>query len=189
MEAGQDKPDGQKKDYGYLLSQRIMDGYEASRSLDYWTRQVECLASRAEKLSIIESGQNQMVLTKRIKRIHFIGIGGSGVSALAKLMLEMGYEVSGSDLVINEVTQALKAKGALIFEGHDARHVRRANLVVRSTAISEDNVEVVTAKQMSIPVLSRIDFLSYLSERKFSICVSGSHGKSTTSAMISVVFY
>ncbi len=130
-----------------------------------------------------------MVLTKRIKRIHFVGVGGAGVSSLANLMLEMGYEVSGSDLVPSVVTQGLKAKGALIFDGHDARHVRRADLVVISTAIPETNVEVVTAKQMNVPVLSRIDFLSYLSERKFCISVSGSHGKSTTSAMIAVVFY
>ncbi len=130
-----------------------------------------------------------MVLTKKIKRIHFIGIGGAGVSSLANLMLEMGYEVSGSDLTTTQLTQGLKSKGAVIFEGHDARHVRKADLVIMSTAISEDNPEVVAAKQMSVPVLSRIDFLSYLSERGFSISVSGSHGKSTTSAMISVVFY
>jgi len=129
------------------------------------------------------------VLTKKIKRIHFVGIGGSGVSALANLMLEMGYEVSGSDLVCSAVTEGLKRKGAIIFEGHDARHVHRANLVVASTAIPESNIEIVTAKQLSIPVLTRTDFLSYLSQRKFSISVSGSHGKSTTSAMISVIFY
>ena len=130
-----------------------------------------------------------MVLTKKIKRIHFVGIGGAGVSALANLMLEMGYEVSGSDLLCSAVTEGLKRKGAIIFEGHDARHVHRANLVITSTAIPESNVEIVTAKQLSIPVLTRTDFLSYLSQRKFSISVSGSHGKSTTCAMISVIFY
>jgi len=130
-----------------------------------------------------------MVLTKKIKRIHFVGVGGAGVSALARLMLEMGYEVSGSDLWQSEVTDELRELGAIIFNGHDARHVRKANLVIISTAIPPDNPEVTAAKELGLPVLTRIDFLSYLAQRKYSISVSGSHGKSTTSGMISVIFY
>mgnify|MGYP000105983951 CR=1 FL=1 len=130
-----------------------------------------------------------MVLTKRIKRIHFVGIGGSGVSSLARLMLAMGYEVTGSDISLSEVTDELRQAGAIIFEGHDARQVRHADLVIISTAIPEDNVEAAEAKAQGVPVLTRIDFLSYLAQRKFSISVSGSHGKSTTSAMIAVIFY
>jgi len=130
-----------------------------------------------------------MVLTKRIKRIHFVGVGGAGVSALARLMLAMGYEVSGSDITPSPVTEELREAGAIIFEGHHPRQVRRADIVIISTAIPQDNVEVVEAKAQGLPVLTRIDFLSYLAQRKFSISVSGSHGKSTTSAMIAVIFY
>lgn len=130
-----------------------------------------------------------MVLTKKIKRIHFVGIGGAGVSALARLMLDMGYEVTGSDVLPSEVTEELKELGAIIFDTHDPRHVRKANLVIISTAIPDDNPEVVAAKEQGLPVLSRIDFLSYLAQKKYSISISGSHGKSTTSAMISVIFY
>lgn len=130
-----------------------------------------------------------MVLTKRIKRIHFVGIGGAGVSALARLMLAMGYEVSGSDISLSPITDELHEAGAIIFEGHHPRQVRRADIVIISTAIPEDNTEVVEAKAQGLPVLNRIDFLSYLAQRKFSISVSGSHGKSTTSAMIAVIFY
>jgi UDP-N-acetylmuramate--alanine ligase len=130
-----------------------------------------------------------MVLTNKIKRIHFVGIGGSGVSALARLMLDMGYEVSGSDVFQTEVTDELKARGAIIFSGHDARQVRKANLVIISTAIPPTNPEIAAAKEMGLPVLTRIDFLSYLAQRKNSISISGSHGKSSTSAMISVIFY
>jgi UDP-N-acetylmuramate--alanine ligase len=130
-----------------------------------------------------------MVLTKKIKRIHFVGIGGAGVSALAHLMLEMGYEVSGSDVTPSRVLEGLKQKGAIIFDHHDARHVRHANLVIISTAIPDTNEEVAAAKELGLPVLTRIDFLSYLAQRKYSISVSGSHGKSTTSAMISLIFY
>ncbi len=130
-----------------------------------------------------------MVLTKKIRRIHFVGIGGAGVSALARLMLEMGYEVSGSDVFPSEVTDDLKAHGAIVLLGHDPRNVRKANLVIISTAVPPDNPEVVAAKELGLPVLTRIDFLSYLAQKKFSISISGSHGKSTVSSMISVIFY
>ncbi len=130
-----------------------------------------------------------MVLTKKIKRIHFVGVGGAGVSALARLMLDMGYEVSGSDVFQSEVTDELKEHGAIIFSGHDPRQVRKANLVIISTAIPQNNPEVVAAKELGLPVLSRIDFLSYLARKKHAISISGSHGKSSTSAMISVIFY
>ncbi len=130
-----------------------------------------------------------MVLTNRIKRIHFVGVGGAGVSALAKLMASMGYEVSGSDLSQSQITRQLEQYGVKVFYSHNAAYIRTADLVITSTAISNDNVEVKAAIDMNIPRLSRIEFLSYLMKGKYGITVSGSHGKSSTSAMIAYIFF
>ncbi|MCD6118597.1 UDP-N-acetylmuramate--L-alanine ligase [bacterium] len=130
-----------------------------------------------------------MVLTHRIKRIHFVGVGGAGVSALAKLMISMGYEVTGSDLSPSQITRQLEASGVRIFYEHNAGFVRTADLIITSTAIPEDNVEVRAAIELNKPKLTRIAFLSYLMKGKFGITVSGSHGKSSTSAMIAYIFF
>ena len=115
-------------------------------------------------------------------------MGGAGVSALAHLMLQQGYEVTGSDLRSSEVTSNLENAGATIWFGHDERYARLADLIVTSTAIPEDNPEVQFAKAKGTPVLTRIQLLSYLAERKKSVVISGSHGKSTTSSMLATVF-
>ncbi|MCB1221932.1 MAG: UDP-N-acetylmuramate--L-alanine ligase [Planctomycetales bacterium] len=129
------------------------------------------------------------MLKRSTKRIHFIGIGGAGVSALAHLMLDMKYEVTGSDKQSSKVTRALEDAGAQIWYEHDERYVRHADLVVRSTAISDENPEVSYAKQHGVPLLSRIEFMAYLADpkKKRSVVISGSHGKSTTTSMVASI--
>ncbi len=111
------------------------------------------------------------------------------MSALAKLMVDMGYEVSGSDLTETSTTRQLAAYGVKVYYGHNAGFIRTADLVITSTAIPPDNEEVAAAEDLNKPRLNRIDFLSYLMKGKFGITVSGSHGKSSTSAMISYIFF
>lgn len=129
------------------------------------------------------------MLKRSYKRIHFVGIGGSGVSALAYLMLQMGYEVTGSDRQETAVTRGLTEAGATVWVGHDERYARLADLIVTSTAIPESNPEVSYAKDHGIPLLTRIELLAYLADRKQSVVISGSHGKSTTSSMVATVFH
>ena len=116
--------------------------------------------------------------------IHLIGIGGTGLSAIARVLLEMGYTVSGSDRAESVFTRDLQAAGATIFIGHQAGNVRGADLIVRSSAILDDNPEVVAARALRIPVLKRADFLGSLMDGRTGIAVAGTHGKTTTTAMI-----
>lgn len=115
-------------------------------------------------------------------------MGGSGVSALAHLLLDMGYEVTGSDCQDTVVTQQLAEAGASIWIGHNERYARLADMVVYSTAIPADNPELAFARQAGKPMLTRIELLSYLAERNDSIVISGSHGKSTTTSMVAMAF-
>ena len=117
-------------------------------------------------------------------RIHLIGIGGSGLSAIARLLIEMGHTVSGSDRAESSYTRDLQAAGALIHIGHNSQNVVNADLVVRSSAIPDDNPEVTAARAARIPVLKRADFLGSLMGGKTGIAVAGTHGKTTTTAMI-----
>jgi UDP-N-acetylmuramate--alanine ligase len=121
------------------------------------------------------------------EHIHFIGIGGYGMSAIAKVMLEMGYQVSGSDLAGQELTEKLAAKGAQVFIGHEAGHVKGADVVVYSTALSKDNVEMAAAEELNIPILHRSQMLARLMNAKKGIAVAGAHGKTTTSSMIALI--
>jgi UDP-N-acetylmuramate--alanine ligase len=124
---------------------------------------------------------------KRNMKIHLIGIAGSGLSAIARVLLESGYSVSGSDRVNSTYLTLLKEKGARIFIGHHSSHIQGIDLVVRSSAILDDNVEVLAARQAGIPVLKRADFLNHLIKDQICIAVAGTHGKTTTTAMISWV--
>lgn len=119
--------------------------------------------------------------------VHFIGIGGSGLSAIARLLLESGYEVSGSDATLSAFALDLRAAGATVHQGHDPANVRGADWVVRSSAIADDNPEVLAAREIGIPVLKRADFLGRLMEGKTGIAVAGTHGKTTTTAMLAFV--
>jgi UDP-N-acetylmuramate--alanine ligase len=116
--------------------------------------------------------------------VHLIGIGGSGLSAIARLLLESGFSVSGSDRHASPVLESLAKAGAQIFVGHYPENVAGVSLVVRSSAIPDDNVEVQTALAANIPVLKRADFLGSLMDGRTGIAVAGTHGKTTTTAMI-----
>ncbi len=118
------------------------------------------------------------------RHIHFIGIGGTGLSALARVLLERGYTVSGSDRQATPRTAALKRLGAQIYQGHAPEHIRGADWVVRSSAVSEDNPEVQAARQAGVPVLKRADLLPHLTAGYRTLAVAGSHGKTTTTAML-----
>ncbi|AOZ91921.1 UDP-N-acetylmuramate--L-alanine ligase [Paenibacillus crassostreae] len=121
------------------------------------------------------------------EHIHFIGIGGYGMSAIARVMLEMGFTVTGSDVASQELTEKLVAKGAKVYIGHTAEQVHGADIVVYSTALSKDNVEVVEAEQLNIPVLHRSQMLARLLNERKGVAVAGAHGKTTTSSMIALV--
>jgi UDP-N-acetylmuramate--alanine ligase len=122
-----------------------------------------------------------------MKHIHLIGIGGSGMSAIARLLLEEGYTVSGSDRVDGSFIDDLRNFNATIYIGHDPANITGADMVVRSSAIPEDNPEISAANQIGIPVVKRADFLGSLMEGKIGIGVAGTHGKTTTSAMLAWV--
>ncbi|MGM0879994.1 MAG: UDP-N-acetylmuramate--L-alanine ligase [Bacillota bacterium] len=121
------------------------------------------------------------------EHVHFIGIGGYGMSAIARVMLEMGYKVTGSDVARQELTEKLAANGASIYIGHEPEHVKGADLVVYSTAISKDDVERKAAEALNIPVLHRSQMLARLMNIGKGIAVAGAHGKTTTSSMIALV--
>ena len=116
---------------------------------------------------------------------HFIGIGGIGMSALAHILLQKGSAVSGSDIAKSDVIESLKQSGAQIFRGHNACHICSQKKVVYSSIIFEDNEEMVAAKKLGIPLLHRSDLLNELTLGKKSICIAGTHGKTTTTALIS----
>jgi UDP-N-acetylmuramate--alanine ligase len=118
------------------------------------------------------------------KRIFFIGIGGSGLSAIARLLLESGCTVSGSDRMLSPLAQELAEAGARVYAGHSAENVHDADLVIRSSAIPDSNVEVQAARAAGIPVLKRSDFLGQLMRDRLGIAVAGTHGKTTTTAMV-----
>src|SRR4051812_32214430 len=124
---------------------------------------------------------------KKIQRIHFVGIGGSGMSGIAEVLINLGYKVSGSDLKETEVTQRLKSLGASIFIGHQARHMEGSHVVVTSTAVDSENPEVVAAKSQGIPVIPRIEMLAEIARLKYTIAIAGTHGKTTTTSMVAAV--
>jgi UDP-N-acetylmuramate--alanine ligase len=121
---------------------------------------------------------------RKIKRIHFIGIGGAGMSVLARIILALGFEVSGSDLRKNEITERLSLLGADIFQGHGEEQIDRADLVVYSSAVGPTNPELASARLRSIEIFHRSELLAELMRCKKGIAVAGSHGKTSTSAMI-----
>jgi UDP-N-acetylmuramate--alanine ligase len=121
------------------------------------------------------------------QRIHFIGIGGIGMSGIAEILLTMGYPVSGSDLKRSPVTERLVGMGARVFEGHAAANVAASDVVVTSSAVSATNPEVVEARARKIPVIQRAEMLAELMRLKYGIAVAGMHGKTTTTSMVAAV--
>src|SRR2546427_4898785 len=124
---------------------------------------------------------------KRYQQIHFVGIGGAGMSGIAEILLNLGYRVSGSDQRRNEAIERLEQLGAKIFIGHEAGHVQGAHVVVYSSAVSRDNIEVQVARQRAIPVIPRAEMLAELMRLKYGVAVAGTHGKTTTTSMIGAV--
>ncbi|MFK5913209.1 MAG: UDP-N-acetylmuramate--L-alanine ligase [Woeseiaceae bacterium] len=123
----------------------------------------------------------------RIRRIHFVGIGGVGMGGIAEVMLNLGYDISGSDLNKNAVTKRLTQLGANIYSDHKADNVLDCDVVVVSTAVKEDNEEVVTAHEKRIPVVPRAEMLAELMRFRYGIAVAGTHGKTTTTSLIASV--
>jgi UDP-N-acetylmuramate--alanine ligase len=123
----------------------------------------------------------------KIQRVHFVGIGGIGMSGIAEVLLNLGYKISGSDLKSSPVTQRLAGLGATTFEGHHAENVVGAEVVVTSSAISSDNPEVAEAHKLHIPVIQRAEMLAELMRLKYGIAIAGMHGKTTTTSMVAAV--
>jgi len=124
---------------------------------------------------------------RRLKKIHLIGIGGTGMSGIAEVLLNLGYKVSGSDIQSNEAVERLKGLGAEISLGHQKENVHGADVVVISSAIRPENVEVQEARQLKIPTIPRAEMLAELMRMKYGIAVAGSHGKTTTTSMVALV--
>ena len=125
---------------------------------------------------------------RRVKQIHFIGIGGAGMCGIAEILLNEGYHISGSDIAESAVTQRLTRAGAKVFIGHKAENIAGASVVVISSAIRDDNPEVVAAKEARIPVIQRAQMLAELMRFRHGIAVAGTHGKTTTTAMVSMIY-
>ena len=123
----------------------------------------------------------------KVKRIHFVGIGGVGMSGIAEVLLNQGFSVSGSDLGSNATTKRLKAAGAKVFVGHAAEQVADADVVVTSTAVREDNPEVLEAKARKIPVVPRAMMLAELMRLRQGIAIAGTHGKTTTTSLVASI--
>jgi UDP-N-acetylmuramate--alanine ligase len=124
---------------------------------------------------------------KRYQQIHLVGVGGSGMAGIAEILLNLGYRVTGSDLKRNDAIERLEQLGAKVWTGHEAAHVAGAHVVVYSSAVSRDNIEVQVARQRGIPVIPRAEMLAELMRLKYGIAVAGTHGKTTTTSMVGAV--
>ena len=124
---------------------------------------------------------------RRIHRIHFVGIGGSGMSGIAEVLVNLGYEVQGSDLRPNPVTDRLAKLGARVMIGHATENVGNADVVVISSAVSTENPEVASALARRIPVVPRAEMLGELMRFRYAIAVAGTHGKTTTTSLTSSI--
>jgi len=124
---------------------------------------------------------------RRIHCVHFVGIGGSGMSGIAEVMLSLGYKVQGSDLKRNKQTRRLESQGATVFIGHAAENIETADAVVVSSAVDETNPEVATARECLMPVVQRAEMLAELMRFRYSIAVAGTHGKTTTTSLVASV--
>lgn len=125
---------------------------------------------------------------RRVKRIHFVGIGGAGMGGIAEVLLNQGYEISGSDIAENANTQRLRRLGAHVFIGHNRDHVASASVVVVSTAINPSNPELVAAAELRVPVVRRAEMLAELMRFRHGVAVAGTHGKTTTTSLVASIF-
>ncbi|MGS0827356.1 UDP-N-acetylmuramate--L-alanine ligase [Shewanella sp. 0m-8] len=143
------------------------------------------MSNKAEKYSQLRSMIPEM---RRVKHIYFVGIGGAGMGGIAEVLVNEGYQLSGSDIAESAVTQRLAQLGATIYIGHDASQVKGVDVVVVSTAISADNPELVAAKALRIPVVRRAEMLAELMRYRHGVAVAGTHGKTTTTSLIASVY-
>jgi UDP-N-acetylmuramate--alanine ligase len=123
-----------------------------------------------------------------VKQIHFVGIGGIGMSGIAEILFNLGYTVTGSDASLNANVSRLQELGIQVYIGHDAAHIQNSQVVVISTAVKADNPEVVAARQLKIPVIRRAEMLAELMQLKLSVAISGTHGKTTTTSLAAALF-
>jgi UDP-N-acetylmuramate--alanine ligase len=131
--------------------------------------------------------RKEVAVFRKIKHVHFVGIGGIGMSGIAEVLLNLGYRVSGSDVRATSITESLAEHGALIFLTHEAANVKGAHVVVTSSAVQRDNPEIIEAMRNQIPVIPRAEMLAELARLKYSIAVAGTHGKTTTTSMIATI--
>ena len=124
---------------------------------------------------------------KKYQQIHFVGIGGAGMSGIALVLLNMGYRVTGSDLRRTDTVERLERAGAKVFAGHDPAHIEGAHVVVYSSAVAKDNPEVQAARARQIPAIPRAEMLAELMRLKYGIAVAGTHGKTTTTSMLATL--
>src|SRR5580700_8889893 len=115
----------------------------------------------------------------KIQRVHFVGVGGIGMSGIAEVMINLGYKISGSDLKSSAITNRLGQLGATICEGHRAENIAGAEVIVTSSAIAADNPEVVAARDLHVPVIPRAEMLAELMRLKYGVAIAGMHGKTT----------
>ncbi|HRA78897.1 MAG TPA: Mur ligase domain-containing protein, partial [Burkholderiaceae bacterium] len=123
----------------------------------------------------------------KVKHIHFVGIGGSGMSGIAEVLLNLGYRISGSDVAAGPATRRLDALGATVVLGHDAGNIDGADCIVTSTAVRSDNPEVIAARNRRVPVVPRAMMLAELMKLKQGIAIAGTHGKTTTTSLVASV--
>lgn len=126
-------------------------------------------------------------MQSRVKHIHLIGIGGVGMGGIAEVLLNLGYQVTGSDLVENTLVQHLSQLGATVMIGHDADYLKGADVVVVTTAVTDDNPELLAAKELRIPVVPRAEMLAELMRFSYGIAVAGTHGKTTTTSLVAAL--
>ncbi|NNG26473.1 MAG: UDP-N-acetylmuramate--L-alanine ligase, partial [Ignavibacteriaceae bacterium] len=119
-----------------------------------------------------------------IKKIHFVGIGGIGMSGIAEILLNRGFEISGSDVASSEVTKRLSDLGIKVYQGHSAENLKDADVLVYSSAVTTDNPEVVAAVEKNIPIIKRAEMLAETMRMKYGIGIAGTHGKTTTTSMV-----
>ncbi|GIU51752.1 UDP-N-acetylmuramate--L-alanine ligase [Shewanella sp. KT0246] len=125
---------------------------------------------------------------RRIKKIHFVGIGGAGMGGIAEVLVNEGYQISGSDIAVNSVTERLESLGAKIIIGHQAESVADVDVVVVSTAIDKENPEIIAAKERRIPIVRRAEMLAELMRYRHGVAIAGTHGKTTTTSLIASVY-
>jgi len=126
---------------------------------------------------------------RRVKSIHFVGIGGAGMSGIAEVLLNEGYQITGSDIAVNVVTERLSQLGATVFIGHKESNIEKASAIVISSAINQDNPELIAAREKRIPIVRRAEMLAELMRFRHGIAVAGTHGKTTTTALVTQIYH